>query len=52
MATWDLGITRVAVYGLLVVVVADTCIQEPSAENIPLLVGSYRMADVAETDYD
>ena len=47
MATWDLGITIVIVYVLLVVVVVDTCIRAPVAANKPLIVVSFGMADVS-----
>ena len=50
MATWYLGISRVTFSVLLVVTDANTCIQTPAVLNMPSLVGSYGMADLAKVE--
>ena len=50
MATWGVGISRVSVSVSLVVVVADTFIQAPVAVKMPLVVGTYGVSDVAQSE--
>ena len=52
MVAWDLGISIVTVYVLLVVKDSKTCIQSPAAENMLMILVFFGMADVAEAECD
>ena len=52
MTTWDVGISGVTFSVSLVVASAETCTRAIASENMPLIVGSYGMAYVAEAECD
>ena len=52
MASWDLAISRLTVYVLLVIEASGTCIRAPAAEKMTLIVGYAGMANVSETERD